>query len=131
MSSPFDYVNSVNVTKTNMMRNTENDELSEKGYEPFLTNRSLSYFEDTIGMANEMNIRSGADKIMQYEFLLNTIRKRKRFSKWIKPEKNDELSMIQEFYGYSRSKAEDAAKILTNEHINEIKNKLSKGGLMK
>jgi hypothetical protein len=131
MSSPFDYVNSINVTKTNMMRNTENDELAEKGYEPFLTNRSLSYFEDTIGMANEMNFRSGADKILQYEFLLNTIRKRKRFSKWIKPEKNDELSMIQEFYGYSRAKAEEAAKILTNEHINEIKNKLSKGGLMK
>ena len=62
MSSPFDYVNSINVTKTNMMRNTENDELAEKGYEPFLTNRSLSYFEDTIGMANEMNFRSGADK---------------------------------------------------------------------
>ena len=78
-----------------------------------------------------MNFRSHLDKILQYEFLLNTIRKRKRFSKWIKPEKNDTVSMVQEFYGYSRKKAEEATKTLTNEQINEIKNKLQKGGLNK
>ena len=131
MSSPFDYVNSINFSKENMMRNTENDELAEKGYDPFLTNRSLSYFEDTIGMANEMNLRANADKLLQYEFLLNTIRKRKRFSKWIKPEKNESIALIQEFYGYSRRKAEEAADMLTNEQIDEIRNKLLKGGLKK
>lgn len=131
MSSPFDYVNSINISKDNMMRGTENDELAEKGYEPFLANRSLSYFEDTIGMANEMNYRSFLDKKLQYEFLLNTIRKRKRFSKWIKPEKNDQVQLIQQFYGYSRRKAEEAFAILTNDQINEIENKLEKGGLKK
>lgn len=131
MSNPFDYVNSINATKENLMRGTENDELAEKGYDPFLTNRSLSYFEDTIGMANEMNRRSLVDKKLQYEFLLNTIRKRKRFAKWIKPEKNEQVKVIQEFYGYSRKKAEQAATMLTDEQINEITTKLEKGGLKK
>jgi hypothetical protein len=131
MSSPFDYVNSINFSKENMMRDTENDELAEKGYDAFLSNRSLSYFEDTIGMANEMNSRSFLDKKLQYEFLLNTIRKRKRFSKWIKPEKNDQVQIIQQFYGYSRRKAEEALALLTNDQINEITNKLEKGGLKK
>ena len=131
MSNPFDYVNSINTSKENLMRGTENDELSEKGYDPFLTNRSLSYFEDTIGMANEMNQRPLVDKILQYEFLLNTIRKRKRFSKWVKPEKNEQVQLIQEFYGYSRKKAEQTAMILTDEQIIEIKTKLQKGGLKK
>jgi hypothetical protein len=131
MSSPFDYVNSINISKENMMRGTENDELAEKGYEPFLANRSLSYFEDTIGMANEMNFRSYLDKKLQYEFLLNTIRKRKRFSKWIKADKNDQIEVIQEYYGYSRRKAEESLTILSNDQINEITNKLEKGGLKK
>ena len=131
MSSPFDYVNSINISKENMMRGTENDELAEKGYEPFLANRSLSYFEDTIGMANEMNFRSYLDKKLQYEFLLNTIRKRKRFSKWIKADKNDQIGVIQEYYGYSRRKAEESLTILSNDQINEITNKLEKGGLKK
>lgn len=113
------------------MRDTENDELAEKGYEPFLTNRSLSYFDDTIGMANEMNFRGHADKILQYEFLLNTVRKRKRFSKWIKPVKDDTVKTIQEFYGYSRKKAEQAANVLSNGQINEIRVKLEQGGLKK
>ena len=113
------------------MRETDNDELAEKGYDPFLTNRSLSYFDDAIGMANEMNFRSHADKILQYEFLLNTIRKRKRFSKWLKPEKDDTVKTLQEFYGYSRRKAEEAANVLSDGQINEIKNKLEQGGLKK
>jgi hypothetical protein len=131
MSNPFDYVNSINFSKENLMRNTENDVLAEKGYDPFLTNRSLSYFDDTIGMANEMNFRGHADKILQYEFLLNTVRKRKRFSKWVKPEKDDTVKTLQEFYGYSRRKAEEAANVLSNGQINEIKNKLEQGGLKK
>jgi len=131
MSNPFDYVNSINSSKENLMRDTENDELAEKGYEPFLTNRSLSYFDDTIGMANEMNFRGHADKILQYEFLLNTVRKRKRFSKWIKPVKDDTVKTIQEFYGYSRKKAEQAANVLSNGQINEIRVKLEQGGLKK
>lgn len=131
MSNPFDYVNAINLSKENLMRGTENDELAEKGYDAFITNRSLSYFADTIGMANEMNSRHFLDKKLQFEFLLNSIRKQKRFSKWHKPEKDDAVKTIQEFYGYSRRKAEQAAIVLTNEQINEIKVKLEKGGLKK
>ena len=95
---PFDYVNSINFTKKNLMRNTENDELAERDYVPFLTNKSLSYFTDTLLYANEMNKYHFLDKKLQYEFYLNSIRKKKRFAKWAKADDNDDLSMISEFY---------------------------------
>jgi len=88
MSNPFDYLNSINVTKENMMRGSENDELAEKQYNAFLINRGLSYFQDTVALANEMNQRADLDYKMQYEFLLNLVRKRKRFSKWHKKNEN-------------------------------------------
>ncbi len=81
---PFDYVNSINFTKKNLMKNTANDELAEKDYVPFLTNKSLSYFTDTLLYANEMNRYHFLDKRLQYEFYLNSIRKKKRFAKWAK-----------------------------------------------
>ena len=73
---PFDFVNSINFTKKNMMRDTANDDLAEKSYVPFLTNRSLSYFTDTLLYANEMNKLHQLDNKLQYEFFLNTIRKK-------------------------------------------------------
>jgi len=85
-TKPFDYVNSITLTKKNLMRGTENDSLMEKGYSPFLTNRSLSNYNDTIGLANEMNIRHELDNLMQYEFLINTVRSKKRYAKWNKKE---------------------------------------------
>ena len=88
---PFDYVNSINFTKKNLMKNTANDELAEKDYVPFLTNKSLSYFTDTLLYANEMNRYHFLDKRLQYEFYLNSIRKKKRFAKWAKAE---DLSLI-------------------------------------
>ena len=110
---PFDYVNSINFTKKNLMKNTANDELAEKGYAPFLTNKSLSYFTDTILYANEMNRYHFLDKKLQYEFYLNSLRKKKRFAKWAKAEDNDEVIMISEFYKYSPQKAKAALKILS------------------
>ena len=86
MSKPFDYVTSINSTKKNMMRDSENDELSEKGYEPWLTNTALSYFPDTILYANEMNTYHQLEKRPQYEYLINTIRPKKRWSKWPPPQ---------------------------------------------
>lgn len=128
MSNPFDYLNSINVTKQNMMRNTDNDELAEKDYPPFLINRGLSYFQDTIAYANEMNMYHGLEKKLQYEFLINMVRPRKRFSKWFKKQEDGDLEAIKEYYGYSDEKAVQAISVLSKDHIKIIKSRLEKGG---
>ena len=124
---PFDYINSINFTKKNLMRGTENDELAEKGYVPYITNKTLSYFTDTLLYANEMNRYHFLDNKLQYEFYLNSIRKKKRFAKWAKADNNDELNMISEYYKISLPKAKDALKILSPEQKQDIRNKLEQG----
>lgn len=124
---PFDYINSINFTKKNLMKGSENDELAEKGYVPYITNKTLSYFTDTLLYANEMNRYHFLDNRLQYEFYLNSIRKKKRFAKWAKADDNDELSMISEFYQISLSKAKEAIKILSPEQIKIIKDKMEQG----
>lgn len=125
---PFDFINSINFTKKNMMRNTENDDLAEKSYIPYITNRTLSYFTDTLLYANEMNRYSTSlDNKLQYEFLLNSIRPKKRFAKWSKPEQDNDLEVIREFYNYSIPKARQALSCLTNEQIQAIKNTMAIG----
>jgi len=128
MSNPFVYADSVSYSKKNLMRGTANDDLAEKGYKPYLTNRSLSYHQDSILYANEMNMRPTAEYKWQYEFLLNSLRKRKRFSKWKKQEPDASVDMIMEYYGYGRSKAEDALRVLTDEQLAMIEVALDKGG---
>ena len=128
MSNPFDYVNSINQTKKNLMRGTENDQLAEKGYNAFLSNRALSYHHDTVALANEMNLRSDLDKKLQYEFLLNTVRPKKRFAKWDKKEDHGDLAAIKEYFGYGESKALQALAVLTDDQIEKIKIKIQKGG---
>ena len=128
MSNPFDYVNSINQSKKNLMRGTENDQLAEKGYNPFLTNRTLSYHHDTVALANEMNQRSHLDNKLQYEFLLNTIRPKKRFAKWDKKVDDGDIAVVKEFFGYSDTKALQALTVLTSEQINEIRKRIDKGG---
>jgi len=110
------------------MRGTENDHLSEKEYNPFLTNRALSYHHDTIGLANEMNQRSDLDHKLQYEFLLNSVRPKKRFAKWDKKEDHGGLAAIKEYFGYGDSKALQALTVLTDDQIEKIKIKIQKGG---
>tara|TARA_B110000977_G_scaffold67767_1_gene91998 strand:- start:1504 stop:1881 length:378 start_codon:yes stop_codon:yes gene_type:complete len=122
--NPFDYVNSINITKKNIMI----DDVTEKGYAPYMVNRSLSYFQDTVLMANEMNIHHQMDKRMQYDFLRNIVRKRKRFSKWAKADKTSDMDMIKEYYGYSNSKARQVLPLINKEHLEYIKKKLYKGG---
>ena len=124
---PFDYVNSINFTKKNLMKNTANDELAEKDYVPFLTNKSLSYFTDTLLYANEMNRYHFLDKRLQYEFYLNSIRKKKRFAKWAKADNNDEVMMVQEYFKFSPQKAKAALKVLTPTQKNIIKHKMENG----
>ena len=110
------------------MRKTSNDELAEKGYKPFLTNRSMSYHQDSILYANEMNMRPHLDNKPQYEFLLNTLRKRKRYAKWIKQTPDASVELVMEYFGYSRSKAEAAMLVLTDEQLTMIERALDRGG---
>jgi hypothetical protein len=122
--NPFDYVSSINSTKKDIMV----DDITEASYEPFLTNRSLSYFQDTVLWANEMNINQHIDNRLQYHFLINSIKKRKRFSPWAKPDNNDAIQAVMEYYKYSEDKAKTVMSILGDDEINIIKLKVSKGG---
>jgi alpha-amylase/alpha-mannosidase (GH57 family) len=111
------------------MRGTENDELAEKGYKPFLTNRSLSYHSDCIMYVNELNINHQIDSILQFDFLINSLRPRKRYSKWAKAESNSDLEIIMEYYGCNLRRAVDALNILDDNAISMIKEQLEKGGM--
>jgi len=128
MSNPFDYINSINMTKKHMMQNTDNDELAEKAYNPFLTNRALSYFNDTLALANEMNCNSSLDNLMQYEFYFYLVPKKKRFSKWQKKSNSDRIDVITEYYACSERRAHEYNALLTDEHINHMKKTMIHGG---
>ena len=123
--SPFDFANSINFTKENLIV----DEATEKEYNPFIVNRAMGFAADTVIPANEMNARPHIDNKMQYDFLCAVVRKSKRYSKWIKSEEEN-LDAVQEYFGYSFNKAKEALRILTSEDIEKIKVKLtrSKGG---
>ena len=123
--NPFEFINSINNTKVNLM---DQDEEVETKYNSFLTNRSLSYFPDTVLMSNEMNRLHHLDNKMQYDFLINIVRKKKRFSKWDKPDERADLECVKEYFGYSESKAKQAIVLLTESQIKTIKNKVSRGG---
>tara|TARA_X000001036_G_scaffold165178_1_gene156676 strand:+ start:3431 stop:3811 length:381 start_codon:yes stop_codon:yes gene_type:complete len=120
----FDYLNSINLTKKDIMI----DDDCEKAYNSFMVNRGLSYFQDTIIIANEMNRHHQLDNKLQYQFLINMIRKRKRFSKWAKAQKESDIDAVKEYYGYSNEKARQALTLLSPDQITIIKNKVSKGG---
>lgn len=122
--SPFDYINSINFSKENLMV----DDWSEKQYPPYIVNKGLSYLPDTIIFANEVNSRPHIDKKLQYQFLINTIRPKKRFSKWIKADKLESIDLVKQYYGYSTEKARRIMNILTQDQIETIKEKLKKGG---
>jgi hypothetical protein len=121
-----EYLNAINHNKEPLM-DTE-DEAWEKKYLPFVVNRCISPFLDTIMLVNEMNRLHHLDKKLQFDFLLNSIRTRKRFAPWLKANKIDDLEYVKEFYGYSNAKAKSALTILTNEQVKEIKTSLNKGG---
>lgn len=109
------------------MTGTENDSLAEKEYSPFLTNRTLSYFPDTLMVSNLMNISSHLDHKLQYSFLLNIVKPKKRFTKWVKKQQDDDVEMVMEFSGYNRKKAQQACQLLSPVQLQEIKDKLERG----
>ena len=126
MSNPFDFLNSINWTKKDLIKEGE---MQEGEYKPFLTNRSLSYHVDSVFEANEMNMRSHLPEICQYHFLLNSLPKRKRFAKFLKAEQNEQVEVVMEYFGYNRKRAEEALEILTDENIAMMYDKLNKGGV--
>lgn len=127
----FDYVNSIMFNKKDMMTGTDNDELAEKEYIPFIVNRALSYFPDTIMYASNMNIHHDVDNKLQYDYLINSIRPKKRFSKWVKKQEDNDIDVIKQYYGYNNSKAEQALSLLSPEQLTIIKNRLNTGGKLK
>jgi len=124
MTNPFQYLNAINDTKQNIMV----DDIAEKSYNSFMVNRGLSYFKDTVLFANEMNRHHHLDNRLQFDFLINIIRKRKRFSKWLKPDTLSDVEVVKEYYGYSNEKARQVLTLLTSEQINDLKKKVYKGG---
>lgn len=123
--SPFDFLNSINQTKINLFDDPEN----EKSYVPFMVNRGLSYFPDTIFHSNEMNKYSGSPKDWQYSFYLNAIPKRKRYSAWAKKDKqSDDIALLISLYGYSIKRALEAIDLLTSEQLKELRQSYATGG---
>jgi hypothetical protein len=124
MTKLGDYLNAVNHTKVPLL--DTDDESIEKGYVPFVMNRCLSYFPDTIFYVNEMNIRPDTSKKMQFDFYLHSLRKRKRFSKWLKRENPDDLQAVMDYFEYSEAKAREALNVLPKETVLEIVDMMSK-----
>ena len=123
--TPFDFINAISHTKIDLM---EQDN-TESQYKPYVINKGLSFYPDTVIQANEMNSRPHLDKRMQFNFLINIIRSKKRYSKWLKHEKLNDLEVVQEYYGYSKEKARQVLPLLSDEQINYIKLRIKKGGL--
>jgi len=122
--SPFDFINAIHYSKENLIV----DDWSEKQYNSYLINRGLSYGPDTVIPANEMNSRPHLDKSLQNSFLINIIRAKKRFNKWLKPEKIEAIEIVKEYYGYSTDKARQVLPLLDDSTIKILKTRLSKGG---
>jgi hypothetical protein len=122
-----DYLPAINHTKKNLMNS--DDPLWEKKYPAFMVNKVLSGFQDTVMLCNEMNRNHFLDRDMQFQFLLNSIRQRKRFTPFLRASKIKDIECVKEYYGYSNEKAKSALDILTNEQLKLIKERLYKGGI--
>ena len=121
-----DYLNAINQTKEKLL-DTEDEEW-EKKYPPFIVNKCLAGFQDTIMLVNEINCTPDLDKKLQFDFLLNSIRPRKRFTPWLKANKIENLEYVKEFYGYSNAKAKAALDVLSEDQLATIRKRLYKGG---
>ena len=122
--SPFEIIKAISSTKENILEN-------EKDYNGFMVNRGLSYFPDTVIYANEMNKYHHLDTRLQFDFLINIVRKRNRFSKWNKSIESDNISAIKKFYGYSNEKARDVLPLLSNENLKYIRGRIQYGGIQR
>ena len=121
-----DYLKAINKTKEKLM--DTNDAMWEKRYAPFIVNKCLAPFPDTVHLVNEMNMSHHLDSKLQFDFLLNSLRSRDRYTPWLKAKKIKNIEYVKEYYGYSNEKAKVALDILNDEQIKTIKDSLSKGG---
>ena len=122
-----EYLNAINHTKERLL--DSEDEEWEKKYPPFIINKCVYPFQDTIMLVNEINQLPHLDKQLQFDFLLNSVRSRRRFSPWLKASRIEDLQYVKQYYGYSNAKAKQALDILTDEQISTLKHKLRKGGM--
>lgn len=123
----FDLLNSINFTKENLIV----DDITEKEYNAFMVNRGLSQFPDTVLIANEMNLKPHIPSKLQNDFLINMVRKRKRFSKWVKAQTESDIEAIKKYYGYSNEKAHQVLTLLSPDQIKTITQKVNTGGKSK
>jgi len=121
----FDYLNDINIGKKNIVAG---DLEALKGFSPFIVLLMLSYHTDAVGIANELNCRHGMSKQMQYDFLIGTVRKRKRFSRITKAPKNDDVQMLMNFYNYAEVRAVEMLELMTEETIEELRVRTTPGG---
>ena len=119
-----DYLKAINVSKESLL--DSEDEQWEKKFAPFIVNKCVAPFEDTVMLVNEINQLHHLDKKLQFDFLINSLRPRKRYAPWMKAKKLKNLEYVKEFYGYNNEKAKAALDILDDEQISAIKNKLNK-----
>lgn len=119
--NPFALITSISNSKIDILED-------EKDYNAYMVNRGLSYFPDTVIYANEMNKFHHLDSRLQFDFLINIVRKRNRFSKWNKNVESENLQIVKEYYGYSNEKARDILPLLSNEHLNIIRGRMTHGG---
>lgn len=122
IKGPFDFVDAVSSSKKRLIV----DDATEKQYNPFIVNRALSYHRDAVFYANEMNRYSGLPNLLQFDFLLSTLRQAKRYSKWYKPTQDLDVQAVQAYLGLNRKKAEEAVRALTRDQLEEIKRKVAK-----
>ena len=120
MTTPFDFINSISQSKKNLME----DPQAEKEYNAFMVNRGLSYFPDAILYANEMNTLHHLDNRLQYHYLINIVRPRKRFSKWAKKKEDSDLALVMQCFGYSIDKAKSALALLSSEQLKVMREKI-------
>ena len=123
-----DYLGPITHSKKKMSEISEDIETTKKGYTPFVINRSLSYFPDCIMQANNMNIRYGLDKEMQFEYLRTSIRSKKRFSKWDRKDESERVDVIMKYFGYNYHKASEVADLISEEDIESMKSQMDVGG---
>lgn len=121
-ANPFDWLNAINDTKRNLVAE------GETGYNPFMVNRGLSYFPDTVMHAAEMTRLPHVDGDMQFTYLLHAVRKRRRFSKWSKQKTSEDLQAVMDFYHYNSRRAQEALRLLSPKQIKAIREKMDKGG---
>tara|TARA_B110000858_G_scaffold2501_1_gene2778 strand:+ start:258 stop:629 length:372 start_codon:yes stop_codon:yes gene_type:complete len=122
--NPFELIKAISNSKKDVLEN-------EKDYNAFMVNRGLSYFPDTVIYANEMNKFHHLDSRLQFDFLINIVRKRNRFSKWNKSSESEDIKAIKEYYGYSNEKARDVLPLLSNENLKTIRGRIQHGGIQR